>query len=72
MDKRLAVSDYLGGDEFPVGYNDDGEINNVHIESGELYGGDYHLGGLVGYQAGGKIINSVIQIARVEKIIINI
>ena len=44
-----------------VGYNDGGEIDNVHIESGSMYAGDSRVGGMVGFQGGGKIINSSVE-----------
>ena len=44
-----------------VGYNDGGEIDNVHIENGSMFGGDSNVGGLVGIQGGGRILNSSVQ-----------
>ena len=44
-----------------VGYNDGGEIDNVHIESGSMYAGDSRVGGMVGLQGGGRIINSTVE-----------
>ena len=37
-----------------VGFNDGGEIDNVHIDSGSMYAGDNRVGGMVGLMGGGE------------------
>ena len=44
-----------------VGFNDGGEIDNVHIDSGSMYAGDDRVGGMVGLMGGGRILNSSVE-----------